>query len=138
MTTRKPPTDTPLMSRTAEMLALPAMACRRRDCRRNGQCSWHFTETGEPCCLAEPDAGQRRLYDQFLALVRDARDFGSWPSKVIFASPYRAERELQDAAVEAARPLVAKRARRAFRAFERVRDRQPPPKYEGVSPPLPK
>ena len=130
-----PPPDQPLMARTAEMLALPQTVCRRRACRRNGRCSWFHAKSQAPCCLANLDAEQRRLFDQLLKLVRDARDFGSYAGKIVFASPWRGERELQDAAVEAARPLVAKRARRAFRAFERMRDRQAPPKYDGVRPP---
>lgn len=135
MTARNaPPPDLPLMARTAEMLALPQFVCRRRDCRRNGRCSWYDRESQAPCCLANLDTGQRRLFDQLLKLVRDARDFGSYDSKIVFASPWREERALQDAAVEAARPLVAKRARRAFRAFEAMRATQEPPKYDGVRP----
>lgn len=136
MTARKPP-DSPLLARTAEMLALPQFVCRRRDCRRNGRCSWLFRSTGEPCCLANLDAEQRGHFDAFAKLVRDARDFGSWNSKIIFASPWRETRALQDAAVEAARPLVSRAARRCFRAFEAMRARQPPPKYDGHEPPLP-
>src|SRR5690606_16276866 len=135
MTSRKPPpTETQLMARTAEMLALPEMVCRRRDCRRVRRCGWIFPKTREPCCLANLDAEQRRLFDQLLKLVRDARDFGSWDSKIVFASPWRAARDLQDAAVEAAFPLVARPDRRAFRAFVKKRAAQPPPREDGFPP----
>ena len=43
--------QTRLMVHTAEMLALPHLVCRRRDCRRRNACHWHFSGNGEPCCL---------------------------------------------------------------------------------------
>ena len=51
MTERRLTVHTKLMAHTAEMLALPHFACRRRDCRRRNACFWHFKGSGEPCCL---------------------------------------------------------------------------------------
>lgn len=129
------PSDLALLARAAETLALPERVCRRRACRRRGRCSWFFEGTQEPCCLANLDAGHRRLLDEFAAYVRNARDFGSWESGVVFASPWRGERALQDAAVEAARPLLAGAALHRFRRFARRRERQPPPACDGFHSP---
>ena len=134
-----PPLDRHLLARTAEMLALPERICRHRDCRRRHRCTWFFRETQQPCCLANLDAGQRRLFEELAETVRDARDFGRWDSKIRMTSPYRETRALQDAAVEAARPLVAGHAAKTFyRAFEAMRAAQPAPRHEGCEPPLPK
>ena len=134
-----PPLDHALLARTAEILALPERICRRRECRRRHRCSWFFRDIGQPCCLANLDAGQRRLFDELAETVRDARDFGRWDSKVKMTSSYRETRALQDAAVEAARPLVTGRAaKRLYRTFEAMRAAQPAPVHEGVAPPLPK
>lgn len=131
-----PPRDTALLARTAEMLALPQRVCRRRECRRRGRCGWFFAATGEPCCLANLDPAQRALFDELAEKVRVARDFGSWSGKLVFASAWRADRALQDAAVEAARPLVSGPALRRFRAFAARRESQPPPAHDGFMPPL--
>ena len=133
---RLPPLDAALLACTADMLALPQHVCRRRDCRRKGRCAWVFRATQQPCCLANLDAGQRRLFDQLAEQVRDARDFGSWESKVVFDSPWRGEREIEDAAVEAARSLLSGAALRRFRRFAAGRERRPLPVHEGFMPPL--
>ena len=134
-----PPLDHALLARTAEILALPERICRRRECRRRHRCLWFFPDTQQPCCLANLDAAQRRLFDELAETVRDARNFGRWDSKVRMTSPYRETRALEDAAVEAARPLiVGGKAKRFYRAFEAMRAAQPAPVHEGVEPPLPK
>ncbi len=79
MSDSKPPPvqttiETALASRTAEMLALPHMVCRRRGCRRRNACWWHFKANGEPCCLRNLTAEQRRLFDQVYDMARVARD----------------------------------------------------------------
>jgi hypothetical protein len=139
MTRTPPQLDRKLLARTAEMLALPERICRRRECRRRKGCSWFFRATQQPCCLANLDAEQRRLFDELAETVRNARDFGSWASKVRMTSTFRETRALQDAAVETARPLVTGRAaKKCYRAFEAMRAAQPAPSHEGVEPPLPK
>jgi hypothetical protein len=121
------------------MLALPERICRRRACKRRHRCAWFFHATGQPCCLSNLDAAQRRLFDELAETVRDARDFGRWDSKIRMTSRYRETRDLQDAAVEAARSLVTGHAgKKCYRAFEAMRAAQPAPTHEGVEPPLPK
>ena len=127
-----------LLARTAEMLAVPERICRRRDCRRRHRCNWFFRATQQPCCLANLDADQRRLFDELAQTVADAEHFGYLASKIRMSSSYRETRALQDAAVETAHALVSGRKRKAFRAFEKMRAAQPAPKYEGEEPPLPK
>ena len=127
-----PPLDHALLARTAEMLALPERICRRRECRRRHRCSWFFRDIGQPCCLANLDADQRRLFDELAETVRDARNVGRWDSKVKMTSRYRETRALEDAAVEAARPLiVGGKAKRFYRAFEAMRTAQPAPVQYG-------
>jgi hypothetical protein len=133
-----PPLDRALLARTAEMLALPERVCRRRDCRRRGRCGWFFKDTRQPCCLANLDAAQRRLFDEFAEQVRDVRDYGNLHSKLAYASPFVETRALQDAAVEVARTLLSGAALREFRAFAALRDTHPPASRAGEQPPLPK
>lgn len=121
-----PPPDRHLLARTAEMLALPQRVCRRRDCRRKGRCAWFFKATQAPCCLANLDAEQRRLFDEVVAIARDVRDYGNSWSKLSFASPCRETRALQDAAVEIARPLMRGAALAEFRGFAAARAKKPP------------
>ncbi len=132
-----PPPDRHLLARAAEMLALPERVCRRRACRRKACCAWYFPATQEPCCLANLDAAQRRLFDDFVALARNVRDLGNARGKVSFASPFRETRALQDAALEVARPLLQGAALAEFRAFSGARAKSGRPvRYEGDEPPL--
>lgn len=133
---RLPPLDAALLARTAEMLALPERVCRRRSCRRQKCCAWVFRGTKQPCCLANLDAGQRALFHQLAEQVRDVRDYGRRDSGLSFASAWRDERALQDAAVEIARQLLRGERLREFRRFAGIRDRQPPAERDGFSPPL--
>lgn len=135
-TCQLPPPDRHLLARAAEMLALPERICRNRACRRHGRCHWYFETRQEPCCLANLDAEQRRLFDDFVAVARDVRDLGNSRGKVSFASPYRETRALQDAAVEVARPLLRGTALAEFRAFAAARAKKPPASREGDEPPL--
>ena len=50
--------------RVAEMLALPHMICRRRRCRRNGRCWYHFAASKEPCCLNNLNASQYAIFEE--------------------------------------------------------------------------
>ena len=131
-----PPLDAALLARTAEMLALPERVCRRRSCRRRRCCARVFRGTQQPCCLANLVAGQRALFDQLAEQVRDLRDYGRPDSGLSFASPWRDERALQDAAVEIARQLLRGGRLRAFRRFAGRREKQPPAERDGFSPPL--
>lgn len=129
-----PPLDPALLARAAEMLALPERVCRRRDCRRRARCSWVFRTQQQPCCLANLDAGQRQLFDTFAEQMRDARALGGYDSGFAFASPFRETRALQDAAVEAVRPLLAFGRLRHYRIFVARREKRPPPTREGHEP----
>ncbi|MXN46217.1 hypothetical protein GR138_13545 [Shinella kummerowiae] len=131
---RLPPLDQPLLSRTAEMLALPSRACFIRACRRARRCSFLYESDRQPCCLDNLDEEQRRLFDAFAELVRDIRDYSMPASKLLFASPWRGEREMQDAAVAVARSLLPKSRLRSFRAFVALRAKAPPPSLDGFPP----
>ena len=133
---RLPPLDATLLARTAEMLALPERVCRRRSCRRQKGCAWIFHKTQQPCCLANLDAGQRALFDALAEQVRDARDYGRRDGPLSFASPWRDNRALQDAAVEITRPLLRGERLREFRRFAGIREKRPPADRDGFSPPL--
>lgn len=132
---RLPPLDPPLLARTAEMLDVPSHACFIRECRRRHRCSWVLRDGGQPFCLDNLDPEERRLFDDFAELVRDVRDYSYPASKLLFASPWRGERDLQDAAVAVARALLSGRRLRAFRAFEALRAQEPPPSLDGFPPP---
>lgn len=110
-----PPSDLALLVRAAEMLALPQRVCRIRSCRRRGYCAWFFHDTQEPCCLGHLDAEQRRLFDDFVQIVRAVRDFGNSRGKLAFAA------------------LAEYRAFATARAKNRL-----PVRYEGDEPPLPR
>ncbi|MGQ3213939.1 MAG: hypothetical protein ACT6U0_17890 [Shinella sp.] len=65
--------------------------------------------------------------------MRDVRDYSTPASKLLFASCWRGEREM-DAAVAVARTLLAGRRLRSFRAFEALRAKEPPPWLDGFPP----
>lgn len=136
MTDRDPPApyDPALLARAADMLALPERVCRRRDCRRKQRCSWVFSRTQQPCCLANLDAEQRRLFDIFASHMESARVNGAWDSGILCASPYAETRALQDAAVEATRPLHRYGRLAWYRRFAAGRERLPPPARAGDDP----
>lgn len=121
-------------ARAAEMLALPQFVCRRRDCRRKQKCAWYFKKSGEPCCLANLDAGQRQAFDDMAGRVAKAW----WSMHLFFRDPmtsyFREERVLEDAAVEAIRPLVRPADMPAYRYLQRRRAKEPPPHRDGHDP----
>ena len=53
-----------------------------------------------------------------------------------FASSWRDERALQDAAVEITRPLLRGERLREFRRFAGIREKRPPAERDGFSPPI--
>lgn len=120
------PVYTKLMARTAEMLALPHLTCRRRGCRRKNSCYWHFPGSGEPCCLRNLTAGQRRLFDELYEQAIQICKHGGH-SGLMYNWGGAAERPLQDAGVEIARTIVPARDKRRFDAFRRDRERIDPP-----------
>ncbi|URK87567.1 hypothetical protein LP421_06195 [Rhizobium sp. RCAM05350] len=71
------PVQTRLMVHTAEMLALPHLVCRRRDCRRRNACHWHFSGNGEPCCLRNLTAAQRRSSMNFTNRPRSSSNMAA-------------------------------------------------------------
>lgn len=131
---RLPPLDPRLLARAAEMFALPANVCFIRGCRRARSCAHVFVDNRQPVCLSNLDAEERRLFDTFAELMRDVRDYSTPASKLLFASPWRGEREMQDAAVAAARSLLPRQRMRSFRAFEALRAKAPPPSLDGFPP----
>ncbi|MBP2559113.1 hypothetical protein J2857_001864 [Neorhizobium galegae] len=118
---KPPPIETYLAARTAEMLALPYLACRRRDCRRLQTCYWRFNATGEPCCLQNLDAGQRRVFDELYDQARRIRDHGGWNARLMYASRYPVRRALEDAGLEIAGTMVHNGDRKRWNAFRRKR-----------------
>ncbi|MDR6818934.1 hypothetical protein J2X76_004116 [Neorhizobium sp. 2083] len=123
MSDRKPPPlETYLAARTAEMLALPQMACRRRDCRRRNECYWHFNANGEPCCLNNLNAGQRRAFDELYDQARRIRDHGGWNERLMYASRYPIRRALEDAGLDIANTMIHKSDRKRWNAFRRKRE----------------
>jgi hypothetical protein len=118
--------DTELMARTAEMLDLPRLVCRRRSCRRAGRCGWHFPKSGEPCCLADLTPALRRLFNEVCARAEVARDLAGEGGCILLASPFLRERMIEDAAVEIARPLLPRWRRKVFRAMLAARAKKPP------------
>ncbi|KAA9387065.1 hypothetical protein [Neorhizobium galegae] len=125
----KPPIETYLAARTAEMLALPHMACRRRSCRRRNACYWHFKSNNEPCCLQNLDAAQRQVFDAVYDEARGARDHLG-RNGLMFASRRPGLRALEDAGVEIARTAVSKTDRKRWNAYRRKREKLPPPEGE--------
>ena len=118
------PVDTRLMSRCAEMLALPHAVCRRRQCHRRNTCYWHFN-SGEPCCLSNLTGPQRAtfdaLYSELLAVIRRYQS-GHAPD---FTSPDPERRALQDAAAEIIRALLSAKALPPFETWWRSREKHP-------------
>jgi hypothetical protein len=116
------PVHTKLMAHTAEMLALPHLACRRRDCRRKNACYWHFRASGEPCCLRNLDAEQRRLFDELYEQALLIREHGGHQG-LMYAWRDPEQRPLQDTGVDIARATIPARDKRRFDAFRRDRER---------------
>lgn len=58
-----------LMQTTAEMLAMPFLACRSRICRRGPRCRFKAAEHPEPWCLRRLDGSQRTLFNQIFAVA---------------------------------------------------------------------
>ena len=73
--TKPPAIKRHLAALTAEALGLPHLICRRRDCRRNNRCRWHFRSTDEPCCLRNLTADQRRNFNDAYLDANEAVHF---------------------------------------------------------------
>ena len=116
------PVNTRLMSRCAEMLALPHAVCRRRQCHRKNACYWHFRKSGEPCCLRNLTGQQRAafdaLYAEAIAVLRQVRA-SQLPD---FAPPDPERRALQDAAIELVRSELPAEYRPRFEEWRRGRE----------------
>jgi len=128
------PVYTRLMARTAEMLALPHLACRSGVCRRKNACHWHFTGSREPCCLRNLTAGQRRLFDELYEQAIEICRHGSYWG-LLYDYGDDLKKPLQDAGIEIARTIVPASDKRRFDAFRRKRARTDPP---GPTPPAPR
>lgn len=115
--------DANLAGHTADMLALPHMACWRRDCRRRNRCYWHFASRGEPCCLKNLTKDERRAFDELYAdavLVRD-----NWRGLNLIPATQR-KRDLRDAAFAIVRAALPRCDRRRFAARMRARAAERP------------
>ena len=121
MTERRLTVHTKLMAHTAEMLALPHFACRRRDCRRRNACFWHFKGSGEPCCLRNLAPAQRRLFDDLYEQALLVREHGG-RNGLMYAWGNAEHRPLQDAGVEIARTIIPPHDKRRFDTFRRDRE----------------
>lgn len=121
-----PKIDSTLAARVAEHFGLPAWLCQRRQCRRKGRCGWIFPSTGEPCCLRNLVPEQRRMFDQLYKTTRAARSHLGHVG-LMYASRSAAWRDLEDAAVALAQPLVPRADRRRWNDARRMRDALPPP-----------
>jgi hypothetical protein len=85
-----------LMHVTADMLALPEMLCRHRQCRREHACKFHRSDTLEPTCLTRFWPYERALFDELLAIVLRIHD-GTQHAQ---PSGDSGQRELEAAAIE--------------------------------------
>ena len=123
----KPPKmDGAIAVRVAEYLRLPGFFCRRRQCRRRGRCGWVFPLTGEPCCLRNLLPKERQIFCDVYEKTLRVRSFLGCIG-LTYASPYASMREIEDAAMAIAQPLVPARDRRRWNDARRARDREPPP-----------
>ncbi|MGK6313822.1 hypothetical protein [Neorhizobium sp. DT-125] len=122
----KPPIKTYLAARTAEMLALPHMVCRRRDCRRRNSCYWHFKSSNEPCCLLNLTAEQRKLFDTVYERARFAEGFLGSDSH-FFEARDGERRMLDDVAIEIARTSPDRWRPEIWDAARRKREKRLPP-----------
>ena len=113
-----------LMARTAEMLAMPHLACHRRNCRRKNACDWHFKNSGEPCCLRNLAAAQRQIFDEFYRQAQIILEHGGHQG-LTYTWGNPEQRALLDAAVEIARTAVPPHDKRRFDAFRRDRETIP-------------
>ena len=85
-----------LMWLTAEMLALPQIACGNRDCRRAAACRYVSCDSGAPDCLGRLTATEREAFDRLFALVVKIADM----IHVGMPSRDAGERALEEAAIE--------------------------------------
>ncbi|OHV76669.1 hypothetical protein [Rhizobium sp. LCM 4573] len=116
------PVNSRLMSRCAEMLALPHKVCRRRDCRRRNACYWHFRKSGEPCCLRNLTGPQRAAFDALYAEVLAVVQRYQSAQLPDFAPPDPERRALRDAAIELVRSELPAEHRPRFEEWRRRRN----------------
>jgi hypothetical protein len=90
-----------LARRTAEMLALPEMACDKRRCRRTHICEFYDSKSGERWCLRHLDPQARAAWDELYAIVIKIAD------TIHDKEPSRdpRSRELEEAAIEIVRAV---------------------------------
>jgi hypothetical protein len=116
------PVYTRLMARTAEMLAMPHLACHHRDCRRKNARRWHFETSGKPSCLRNLSAEQRQIFDEFYAQTLIIIEHGGHHG-LTYAWGDADQRALFDACVEIARTAIPPSDKRRFDAFRRDREK---------------
>ncbi len=124
------PIDTWLAARTAEMLALPHMVCRQRDCRRRNSCYYHFKANNEPCCLLNLTAQQREVFDAVYDQARFAQSFLGSDSH-LFEARHGEPRMLDDVAIEIARMSPSRWRPEIWDAARRKREKTLPPAEGG-------
>ncbi len=125
----KPKIERVFLTRTAEALALPQMVCGRRVCRRAGACCFHFTDTGEPCCLQNLSPEQRRIFDEVCEKAHRVREFLGMIG-LTYAAPMHDLRALEDIAVEIARATFRRGEGKNWHAARRAREKLPPSRWD--------
>jgi len=123
MSTEKPPFETWLAARTAEMLALPHLICCRRACRRKNKCHWWFRGNSEPCCLQNLTAAQRRVFDAVYKRAHFAQGFLGSHSEY-FRARDEAQRFEDDMAIDIARTSPIRWNPKKWDAKRRERERR--------------
>jgi hypothetical protein len=99
------------------------MVCRQRDCCRRNSCCWHFKSNNEPCCLRNLSIEQREVFDALYTKVAAVyRHALNW-HVLDFASPFTAERALEDAAVEIVGFSLPAEQRPRFKNWRKKRER---------------
>jgi hypothetical protein len=98
-----------LMRVTAEMLAMPQLACRLKDCRRKRRCDRVITSTRDAACVHFLPPAQRAVFDTlYKTVILIADDIpDAYPAR----DPEK--RALEEAAIEIIRATRIRRPRMA-------------------------
>lgn len=105
--------------RVAEMLALPHMVCRRRRCRRNGRCWYHFAASKEPCCLNNLNASQYAIFEELRA---DTEHVASrWRLLTLPHGTSSVTKEVRELSIDILYRLLGKANRGRFTEWRRKR-----------------
>lgn len=112
-----------LLHATAEALALPALACRHRCCRRARRCEYALDDSGEPECLQALGPEQRAVFDSVFAIVERIAE--GWHSMTPSEDPGR--RADEETAIRIALATLRQLPESCARAFDWIRHYMNPP-----------